>query len=110
MNPPSSSLSLFFLQWTQGNLPHGYLQSKRGWCLNVAECETDIIVLDECPTTGCCDNCTNMVFNLDPSTKHIESMGQCVTLDPKRQDALVLSKCTDAPGSLEWTYDPVQST
>lgn len=60
-------------QWKLDSPAEGYIQASSGGCVNADDCQSDVIVYDSCPTSGCCNDCDNMIFKLDAATGYIKA-------------------------------------
>ena len=74
-----------------------------GACLNADNCNTDLIVFPTCPTTGCCNNCDNMIFKLDATTGFIKA-GANGTSCVVGSNPLSLGACT-ADAAVTFKYN-----
>jgi hypothetical protein len=82
-------------QWKLDSPAEGYIQASSGGCVNADDCQSDVIVYDSCPTSGCCNDCDNMIFKLDAATGYIKAGAKADTcLGTSGDNALSLGSCT----------------
>jgi len=89
-------------QWTWDSPKKGYIQAVTGGCLSVADCDADIILWPECPTSGCCEDCANMVFEMSENgtIKSGQKGDYCVAV---KDSQLELQLC--GSNHAVWRYD-----